>query len=229
MSLSLVGLNELRVLHSLALLLRRYACAVTVQCFTGKGRCKHPHHPSAPPPPLRGSSMTARTSVRDPAHNSFATQNFFCSGREISQCDHVGLLLIFTHNQRKPHLFLCCYPESCADAVPAYIDLYPYSSRTHKTRYLQSIAQVLVANRNDQRPGRCLRGGFACGHEWEQAFDPEGKATGVDITCAPNCTHQAIITTSSTELGVKTIFILGVYLEDQSGIIADAAPKRQVK
>src|SRR5258708_39967007 len=98
----------------------------------------HPHHPSAPLPPLRGSSLTARTS-RDPAHNSFATQNFFCSGREISQCDHVGLLLIFTHNQRKPHLFLCCYPESSTDAVPAYIDLYPYSSRTHKTRYLQSI------------------------------------------------------------------------------------------
>src|SRR5260370_9034614 len=188
MSLSLVGLNELRVLHSLALLL-----------------------PS------------------DPAHNSFATQNLFCSGREISQCYHVGLVLILPHNQRKPHLFLRCYPESSTDAVPAYIDLYAYSSRTHKTRYLQSIAQVLVANRNDQRPGRCLRGGFACGHEWEQAFDPEGKATGVDITCAPNCTHQAIITTSSTDLAVKTIFILGVYVAAQSVIITYATPKRQVK
>src|SRR5260221_5315741 len=173
MSLSLVGLNELRVLHSLALLL-----------------------PS------------------DPALDRCATQNFFCSGREISQCDHVGLLLILTHNQRKSHLFLRCNPESSTDAVSAYIDLYAYSSRTHKTRYLQSIAQVLVANRNDQRPGRCLRGGVACGHEWEQAFDAGRKATGVDITCTRNCAHQAIITTSSTELGVKTIFILGVYLED---------------
>src|SRR5260370_28223942 len=123
MSLSLVGLNELRVLHSLALLL-----------------------PS------------------DPAHNSFATQNFFCSGREISQCDHVGLLLILPHNQRKPHLFLRCYPESSTDTVPAYIDLYAYSSRTHKTRYLQCIAQVLAAKRNDHRTSRCRRGGVAFRH-----------------------------------------------------------------
>src|SRR5260370_4708543 len=139
MSLSLVGLNELRVLHSLALLL-----------------------PS------------------DPAHNSFATQNFFCSGREISQCDHVGLLLILTHNQRKPHLFLRCYPEASTDAVPAYIHPYAYSSRTHKTRYLQSIAQVRVANKHHHHPGPCLRPGLTAVPARAQGFHPESRATGRD-------------------------------------------------
>src|SRR5215469_6755919 len=119
----------------------------------------------------------------DPAHDGFAIQNFFCSGREISQGDRVGLLLILAYNQREARLLLCCQPEPCADAVPAYIDLYPCSSRTHKTRYLQSVTQVLVANRNDQRLRRFLREVFASGHGWEQAFDPKGKTTGVDITC----------------------------------------------
>jgi len=34
-----------------------------LQLFTGEWRCKHPRHPSAPLPPLRGSSTTGRKSV----------------------------------------------------------------------------------------------------------------------------------------------------------------------
>ena len=46
---------------------------------------------------------------------------------------------------------------------------------------------------------------------------------------APAGFNQVVITPSSTDLCVKTIFILGVNLKDQAGIVADTAPKRQVE
>src|SRR5207245_3044622 len=44
--------------------------AVKATTFYQRGRCKHPYHPSAPLPPLRGSSRRGRKSVSDSRHAS---------------------------------------------------------------------------------------------------------------------------------------------------------------
>src|SRR5258708_31139495 len=56
-----------------------------LQLFTSKGRCKHPHHPSAPLPPLRGC-LPAKGRCKHPHHPSAPPPPL----RGLSNGSHLG-------------------------------------------------------------------------------------------------------------------------------------------
>src|SRR5260370_34836425 len=72
--------------------------------------------------------------TRDAAHNGFGIQDFFCCHHEITQGDHIGLLLILTNNQCLPYLFFHRVPHPRATTGPAYPDLAPRPMTPHTPR-----------------------------------------------------------------------------------------------
>src|SRR5581483_8967286 len=66
-------------------------------------------------------------------------------------------------------------------------------------------------------------------HKRQQALNAKGKTARVQVTRTANGAYQAIIASPSTELRIETILILRVDLEDQTGIVAHAAPQREIQ
>src|SRR5579859_4608062 len=109
--------------------------------------------------------------------------------------------------------------------MSSHIDLGTQPLRAGRARHLQSIGHLASTHWNNQRPHSSGGGEIALRNKGEEALNTKAKTTGIEITRPTNCTHEPIITSPATKLGIKAVGLLSVDLEDQAGIIADATPK----
>src|SRR6266852_4385536 len=67
------------------------------------------------------------------------------------------------------------------------------------------------------------------GKQSQQPLDAKGEAARFDGARPADSLHESVITPAAANLCIVATGILRVYLEDQPGVITDAAPKRQVQ
>src|SRR5579875_3296677 len=94
---------------------------------------------------------------------------------------------------------------------------------------MKCIWNIFCAYWDDQGLRRRKLGQFVIRDKCQQALYAHSEAACVQIVWTAYGPYQTIIAPSATQLGIKAVLVLGVNLKHQAGIVADAAPKRQVE
>src|SRR5712692_6508988 len=148
---------------------------------------------------------------------------------QVAQGDALRARLVLSYDQSKGDLLFHRQLQTHAQSMPAEINLDTRAMQAGGLRDLQRIRHVLRADGDDDGLRFAAAGQAMLGKQSQQPLDAKGEAARFDGARPADSLHESVITPAAADLCIVATGILRVYLEDQPGVIADAAPKRQVQ